>query len=414
MIRTQTCSNAASILVLAVFVSRPLFSPASVAFSPSAAHFPAAHTFVNTGRKPRHSFSLKMAMREGNVEKGLRQDREQLLMGRRFSGGGTGWGGDDAAKVWALLPPDLVSKYSRISELGRGTYGTVILAEDKNASAQPRRVAIKLCRPKDNEMASMLKEGMALQRLNSPMIARLLHMGCTAVNGGMVYTVQELLEGKCVNDIVTDSGPMRIDEACRVGINVLDALRDVHRAGFIHRDIKPHNIMRVQLKDRSWIYKVIDLGSATGALGAERKALPAYVTRGVSNISLGGGGGWGDAGVECAEEEEEGERRAWQPNPALRQVFDSMDSDRKGVLSSADVLASLQALGLRVDLATVEQMVRKHDADANGSIDFYEFGLMYGQLVALPYAAYSSSIRCMYVCYVFLYIYSSTYIYIVV
>ncbi len=49
--------------------------------------------------------------------------------------------------------------------------------------------------------------------------------------------------------------------------------------------------------------------------------------------------------------------------------------------------------------------MRKNDADFNGIIDFYEFGLMYDQLVALPYAAYSSSVRCMYAC-IYVYIYS--------
>ena len=112
-------------------------------------------------------------------------------------------------------------------------------------------------------MAMMLKEGMAMQRLNSPMIARLVHMGCDA-KPGLVYTVMEVLEGKSVHDLVVQRGPLKIAEACRVGINVLDGLRDVHNSGFIHRDVKPHNIIRVELEDKSWVYKLIDFGTATG------------------------------------------------------------------------------------------------------------------------------------------------------
>jgi serine/threonine protein kinase len=147
---------------------------------------------------------------EGNVERGLREDQEQLAMGkRRFGGagaGGSGFGGEDAATLWELLPPAVKDQYSLVSELGRGTYGTVILAENRNASALPRRVAVKLCKPNESEMGMMLKEGMAMQRLNSPMIARLVDMGCTASGGGIVYTVLELLEGKSLNDIVSERG----------------------------------------------------------------------------------------------------------------------------------------------------------------------------------------------------------------
>jgi len=306
---------------------------------------------------------------EGKVERGLREDQEQLAMGRRIGGGaGSGFGGEDASKLWELLPASIKDEYALISELGRGTYGTVILAENRNVSAIPRRVAVKLCKAKESEMGMLLKEGMAMQRLNSPMIARLVDMGCTTSRGGVVYTVLELLEGKSLNDIVQERGPLQIAEACRVAINVLDALRDVHRAGFIHRDIKPHNIIRVECGDGSWIYKLVDFGTATGALGAQRVGVPAFVTPSQTTPTSGA------------------------VNPGLRSVFTSMDAQQRGVLSLQDVFSSLTALGLRPDRKTIAEMVSKYDSDANGLIDEHEFGMMYGELVALPYAAYSTSL----------------------
>ena len=313
---------------------------------------------------------------EGNVERGLREDRDALLMGKRQDGRvacGSGFGGADAVTLWNLLPPNVTDCYSCVSELGRGTFGTVILAENRNASATPRRVAVKLCRPNDSEVGMMLKEGMALQRLNSPMIARLVHMGCVSANGGLVYTMLELLQGKSVHEMLTERGPLGIAEACRVGINVLDGLRDVHRAGFIHRDIKPQNIIRVELEDGSRVYKLIDFGTATGALGVGRVGLPAFVP--VDGEDSGGGRGGAGKGKAVG----------------MRQVFDSIDYQQNGQLSYEDVFRSLASLGLRTDAATIQDLVQKYDADGNGVIEFQEFGQMYGELVGLPYAAYGRS-----------------------
>jgi len=60
----------------------------------------------------------------GNVERGLKEDQEQLMMGKRiggFQGGGaSGFGGEDGAKLWAFLPPAITDNYSLVAELGRG------------------------------------------------------------------------------------------------------------------------------------------------------------------------------------------------------------------------------------------------------------------------------------------------------
>jgi serine/threonine protein kinase len=228
-------------------------------------------------------------------------------------------------------------------------------------------------------MGLMLKEGMAMQRLNSPMIARLVEMGCAANRGqGIVYTVLELLQGKSVNELVTQRGPLPIAEACRVGINVLDGLRDVHNSGFIHRDIKPHNIIRVELEDGSRIYKLIDFGTATGALGPGRVGLPAFLAR---DEPVGPAGRRDGAARQRCD--------TGAAHPGLRQVFDSMDWRQQGVLSEGDVYSSLLALGIRADPDTVQAMVGKCDTDGNGNIDFEEFALMYAELVSLPFSAHS-------------------------
>lgn len=96
-------------------------------------------------------------------------------------------------------------------EIGRGTYGCVLLARPKDPKAFPRRVAIKLCRPEvpslscspssvplilslsfvpdtfffsqsqAGEMSLLLKEGLALRKVDSPWVARLIEMGAIVI-----------------------------------------------------------------------------------------------------------------------------------------------------------------------------------------------------------------------------------------
>uniref|UniRef100_A0A7S4H8U4 Calmodulin n=2 Tax=Guillardia theta TaxID=55529 RepID=A0A7S4H8U4_GUITH len=265
-------------------------------------------------------------------------------------------------KLWQLLPRPIRERYSLVREIGRGSFGTVLLAEHVNPHEKPREVAIKLVRPKEGEMSLLLREGFAMKRLNCPNIARLIDFGCIAENGGLVYLILEHLKGKSVHDIIVERGPISVSEACRVGINVLDALIDVHGSGLIHRDIKPQNIIRVDDGEGGWIYKLIDFGTATGVLGSDRIGLPSYIFDPEYNsISESG------------------------TSTALRQVFESLDRDRKGSLDFDSVYDCLNSLGLQPDRGQVESLVKKYDIDGDGSIGYEEFGSMYGELVALTY-----------------------------
>lgn len=89
--------------------------------------------------------------------------------------------------------------------------------------------------------------------------ARLSHPGAVTVfdvveEDGRPFIVMELLDAPTLKDVVATDGPLAPQAAAELGLQVLDALDAAHRAGIVHRDVKPSNVMvpangRVKLTD---------------------------------------------------------------------------------------------------------------------------------------------------------------------
>jgi serine/threonine protein kinase len=192
----------------------------------------------------------------------------------------------------------VAGRYVLGGPLGRGGMGTVWRADDVLLG---RPVAVKEVElpagPPGAEREALrrraLREARAAARLNHPGVVT-LHDAVEADD--RLFLVMELVEAPTLRDLVDRSGPVGPATAARIGLELLEALDAAHRAGIVHHDVKPANVMvipggRVKLADFGIASLQEDtqrtLTGAAGALGRAR---------------AGGGNGGGDGGGSGAEQ----------------------------------------------------------------------------------------------------------------
>ncbi len=146
--------------------------------------------------------------------------------------------------------PRVLSGRYRIDELiGRGGMATVYRGYDLTLG---RAVAVKLLRRNladDSTFRTRFRlEAQAASRMANPTIVRVYDAGedSEVDPSGTVhpvpYIVMELVHGELLKDIIAD-GPVPLTDALRYTDGILEALEYSHRAGVVHRDIKPGNVM---------------------------------------------------------------------------------------------------------------------------------------------------------------------------
>ncbi|HEV8372662.1 MAG TPA: serine/threonine-protein kinase, partial [Actinomycetota bacterium] len=147
-----------------------------------------------------------------------------------------------AASVERRLVAD---RYALGAVLGRGGMGVVWRAEDVllGRAVAVKEVALPDGPPGAERAAARdraLREARAAARLNHPS-AVTLHDVVEA--DGRLFLVMELVEASSLRDLVGTGGPLSPSAAARVGLDLLDALEAAHRAGIVHHDVKPGNVM---------------------------------------------------------------------------------------------------------------------------------------------------------------------------
>ncbi|MFK7984749.1 MAG: protein kinase [Sandaracinaceae bacterium] len=157
--------------------------------------------------------------------------------------------------------PLLGGRYRIVRQLGEGGMGTVHEAIQEGLG---RRVAIKLLHPgrvaSDRQRARFRREAETIAQLMHPNLVQVTDFG---IDGDRPFMVMEYLEGESLRDYLARAGPLPPSRAVAIAAAVLAALRVVHAAGVVHRDIKPGNVFIVWDDDGQPLPKLLDFGIAS-------------------------------------------------------------------------------------------------------------------------------------------------------
>jgi eukaryotic-like serine/threonine-protein kinase len=159
-------------------------------------------------------------------------------------------------------PTQIASRYEIERRLGAGGMSTVFLATD---SVLERAVAVKLLAEHlaDDEdfVARFRREALAAARLQHPNIVQVFDSGQDP-ESHRHYIVMEYVEGPSAADLLREYRELDVEQTVAIVRDACHGLDYAHRAGVVHRDVKPGNLL---LAEETGITKLADFGIAKAA-----------------------------------------------------------------------------------------------------------------------------------------------------
>ncbi len=188
-----------------------------------------------------------------------------------------------------LLGRLLDGRYKISGRLAQGGMAVVYSAFDTRLD---RPVAVKIMHPAlaadEDFVGRFRREAKAAAKLSNPHVVAVTDQG---QDGDVIFLVMELVEGRTLREVLREAGRLDETEALGFMIPVLEALAAAHRAGLVHRDVKPENVLvahdgTVKVGDFG-LARAVDASPLTATagllLGTVAYLAPEQVARGVAD-----------------------------------------------------------------------------------------------------------------------------------
>lgn len=159
-------------------------------------------------------------------------------------------------------------RYAVRSRVAGGGMSTVYLATDQRLD---RDVALKILHPQlaadESFLGRLAREAKAAARLSHPHVVGVLDQG---IDGRTAYLVMEYIPGHTLRDVINDKGALPPRLALALIDPVVEGLAAAHAAGFVHRDVKPENVLiaddgRIKVGDFG-LARAVTATTSTGTL----------------------------------------------------------------------------------------------------------------------------------------------------
>ncbi|SCL37579.1 serine/threonine protein kinase [Micromonospora rhizosphaerae] len=179
-----------------------------------------------------------------------------------------------------LLGSLIDGRYRIRGRVARGGMATVYTATDERLE---RTVAVKIIHPTQAPEAQARAAGFVRRFTDeAKTIARLTHPNVVAVydqgtHEGLPYLVMEYVRGRTLRDVLAERRRLNPDEALAIAEQMLAAIAAAHRAGLVHRDVKPENVLVAEAPSGGAanlvdsVVKVADFGLARAVEAAEEE-----------------------------------------------------------------------------------------------------------------------------------------------
>ncbi|MGB3049787.1 MAG: protein kinase [Polyangiales bacterium] len=166
----------------------------------------------------------------------------------------------DANAVDEMLGTVIDGRYRVEAVLGQGGMGLVYRAKHNRLG---KTLAIKILQAgarDENALTRFQREAESASAIGDAHIVDVSDFG--TLPDGSTYIVMECLEGVDLSRAIESQGPMPVDRACHIGIQLCRALSAAHDIGIVHRDLKPENVFLIERDGDPDFVKVLDFGIA--------------------------------------------------------------------------------------------------------------------------------------------------------